>query len=409
MSEIEEFKIEGILPEKKYFSISKGENISIPMEKIIIDKNNIEELIENNDLGLIVNHIVEKAVGEIIDNMNNVPLNNQLIKDIHNNLAEIKTNTTTIDNKISEDISTTNLKQIYEDNKEEFEDWLLNGKKFKKKSLRTRKDHIRRTQRIFTNNIKTVYDFNKLRDENPKAFLSRPNVNFRGFIKFCMDRGKLKDDIGFSILSKVEGKVNSNKNDKVPTEDEVVTSIKSMRKFYKNKPHCYLLYELFIESGGRWEGAIQKMLLKFDESRLTSDDNIAIYDINYDIDENDNIVPITDKTKLSFFLFMRKQTFEEVMKYKNIILKKTFVNNYKKNVSRDNTSNKLQNFVTYSAVRKFARTKMVKSGVSSEFADFIESRVDGKGGTIGFSIYQDKNEALEEYKKFIPYLEKLLN
>ncbi len=324
---------------------------------------------------------------------------------INKNILNINSVTNSMNSKLSEDITTTDLKSIYLKNKDELMEWIYNGKKLKDKSLRTKKDHIKKINKIFSYEIRTVFDFNKLIDEKPELFYSRSNVSFRTFIDFCNDRNKLKNNIAMAILSKVEGKVKSNINNRVPSEEEMILSLNELKQYYLDKPYFYLIYQLFIESGGRWEGGIQKMLLSFDINRLKTIDEITIYDINYDLDEiTGNIIPIKDKTKLTFFLFMRTKTFNELMKYKEEIFDKNFIRNYKKYISRVKNRNKLNNFIDYSLIRKFVRTRLVKSGVSSEFADFIESRTDGDGGKIGFKIYQSKDEAINEYRKYLKYL-----
>jgi intergrase/recombinase len=180
------------------------------------------------------------------------------------------------------------------------------------------------------------------------------------------DRGYL------NVLRKNIPKLEEGFDVRVPSEEQIVASLKGVRDF---NAKYRALYNLILDSGLRLiEGA--RLINSFQESETEGFDTFCMVPLGY-----------FRKTKLAYYGFMTNYTMDLLDNLNGEKVDDKNASNYRK---------KHTQVVAFKYLRKFAFDKMIELDIPESVADFIQGRTPKKIGAKHYMIL------VRQAKKFYP-------
>lgn len=282
------------------------------------------------------------------NNMDNIALNNSL------NLFENKS----LDEK---------FEKIYRNNFEKFRTWLI-----AKNSERYAIDVLSAFDKVLNLEFNEVVELrDKIQNHSSKRYMY---YSIRNFTNFCDDYEFLEENIILKLKNKIKLDTRSRPDDYVPSSNEIQRTYNEVKE---NNNLWGLIMRISLESGLRFT-EVQEFLKTYKKSRIEFIGSIGIYPL-YSLKGNKN----------AYYVFLSKSTFEMILKVKD--RDSWMFPGFDSFIRR-------QNLTSIKYLRKYNFTRLVRSKVPVEFANFVQGRV---SRNIGFTTYLEKKETT------IPYYRKL--
>lgn len=314
-------------------------------------------------------------------------------------LSEISKNLS--DNRIDK----VNLQDIFIKNLEKFEKWIWNFDWEHDHSVRL----INRNKDIFIKeDIKYLNEYYAYLQHTEYKTVSQ----FRKFIEFCKCFNLLSFEhsaiIIANIVSKKLGSSDDGYDDYLPSFEEMqesirlikeimINPIKKTRKLSPVGEIDLLLYQLSIESGGRWKSIDRDCFQNFDYDKLEIKGEVAVYNIKK------NKMKKSDKKK-GLYMFCRTKTIKriiEIYEQNPEHFKKNILHDFKRRL-QNRTNKKL---VWFKYHRNYGKSLMNSFEIDFFKSEYIQSRI---AKDVGWKNYSDKlTPSIKEYKKILPHWKEL--
>jgi intergrase/recombinase len=260
------------------------------------------------------------------------------------------------------------LKSTYSYNKVKFDEWLI-GKKLSKKYIQGIKSVLENTLSLnFTNPLELKEELLKVKNRKYRA------LALRNLFNFCEEYELIDQELILKLKSKIKVTERSNIDTFIPSETEMQDFLSKVKTYDKIG---FLFVKILLESGLRIT-EVQHFIRELNTNKFEVYDTLAIYPLYY-----------LRGTKSSYYVFMTKEIYSEIIV--NFSLLRTY------NVEGLKTWIKRNELIPLKYTRKYNFTKLIRSGISFEVANFIQGRV---SQNIGFNHYLAKKEvAVKEYEK----------
>jgi len=269
------------------------------------------------------------------------------------------------------------LKEFYEEKKEEFEKWLKN-----RIDPRTAEDYLKALDRYLK---KGIDEPKKLEEVVKTQYVS---LGLRNFLNFLEREYYLTELNGFSFdlwrkyLPTKVGKGKKKEAKIFLTDKDIKEAYKLIKEKWKDEA-TEALFKLLVFSGLRFEHAY-KMLSEFDKRKLIVEGKIAMYPIEH----------LVKGKKKGYFAFMPAEFAKKLKKYD--LLKKTA---YFSRLQPSRWKPPEDNPVSAVRIRSWFQNFAIENGVRTEALRFI---VGHSALTIGEAHYYNMRKiAKEEYSKIV--------
>lgn len=260
---------------------------------------------------------------------------------------------------------------MYSYHKVKFFEWLENKK--------LSKGYIQSIRSVLEN---TLFNLNYKNPVELKESLAKVKnrkyrtLAIRNWLNFLEEYELLNQELILKLKAKIKITVRSNIDTFIPSERKLEDFLSQVNTYDKIG---YLFLKILLDSGLRIT-EVQHFIKSLDKSKFELHDGVVIYPLYY-----------LRGTKSSYYVFLTNETYLQILENFDLI------KNY--NVEKLKTWIKRHDLIPLKYTRKYHFTKMIKSEISLEVANFIQGRV---SQNIGFNHYLAKKEvALREYEKLI--------
>lgn len=318
---------------------------------------------EVEQLGVLVGLITRRSKVQILSSLLNQTTHTSSLHHENKHLDSSKTN---------ESYDQNNLQNIlfygHKNNKVKFNEWLV-SKKLSKGYINSLNSVLENTLKLkFTNPLELRDALGKVKNRKYRALALRNLFNF--FEEYEI----LDENLLLKLKSKIRITERSNIDHFIPSDEQIKDFLGLLKDYDENG---FLFAQILLESGLR-VSEVQYFVNNLDKTKFEVIGDVVIYPLYY-----------RRGTKNSYYMFMRKQTYLQILERYNSF--KGF------NVEKLKTWIKRNNQISLKYTRKHNFTKLIRSGISLEVANFIQGRV---SSNIGFNHYLAKKEiALKEYLK----------
>jgi intergrase/recombinase len=253
---------------------------------------------------------------------------------------------------------------------DQYEVWLNNFKV----SEGYRKNIRNLNKNIFSQKFRSIIELKQIVNTEPN--IKYKQLAIRNWIKFIEEYEIVPFETILEWKSKIKINTKSNVDSFIPTEKVIKDFLEKVNNYDKLS---YIFLKILLESGLRViEAQLFITNLNMDKFEVTN--KITTYPLFH-----------IRGTKSSFYVFLPIETYNLIFdNFKDIKIY---------NIEKLKTWIKRNKLIPLKYTRKYNFTKLIKSGVSLEVANFIQGRV---SQNIGFNHYLAKKElALKEYEKIL--------
>jgi intergrase/recombinase len=244
---------------------------------VLSEKNGIKVLLEVRNISEYFSNIIK--VGDL-----------EAEKwDLMNKLLDEKSN----NNNNNSSSESFNISEVYLEHKDRFNAWV-----FETKTKNYSKSVTSECSKLFSLDIKTILDIRKEINEN-KQLPPRANNSFRVFLNYLEEKSSISPILLNEFRVYVKGGVGNHVDKRVPTKDEILKSISTVKSKYSYDE--LMLYFLLLESGCRFE-ELKKLILEYDSTLFVSCGDFSYYKLFWKRGK-----------KNAFILFFRTSTINYVL------------------------------------------------------------------------------------------------
>ncbi|MCA9496949.1 MAG: hypothetical protein KC589_08435, partial [Nanoarchaeota archaeon] len=270
---------------------------------------------------------------------------------------------------------------MYNEYKESFSEWM-----FANRTKRYATSTVNECSKLFNCDIKTILDIRR-EISNNKSLPPRTNNAFRAFLNFVEEQGDISPLLINDLRVYVKGGVGEHIDKRVPTKEEILKSIETIKRDYSNDD--LMLYYFLFESGCRFE-ELKKVILEFDFDKFVEGEDFSYYKLFW-----------RRGKKNAFILFFRPETIRYIIDNLEIYQDNTYLERFK-DWLQDNPDIESAKYV-----RKFTFTEMIHAcDIDITIANLFQGRT--TKGDIGAKHYLEYERNLVKwYPKFLPFAKEI--